>query len=215
MSSQIERPVLLGRVGSPSTVSPPQARASNRVVVRDQASRQQRLDQRMDAAMEAFGAQIELTTSIQATDPQLVLVLDAVEDRTDLVDVARRLGLEVLVEAESAIDPDDEYALMSENARDPMIRTCLHAVCADSASLERLRSAWTGWKRTREVPGNSKLRDLFNNLKDIRPWGPEDRLKLVNWDDHFAGRVDTDPHPIEIELWYRQSQQFETLREAK
>lgn len=164
-----------------------------------------RVDNRLAEALEEMQRQVDLSTSINAADPQLVLVMEAVEDRIDLVAAARRLGLEVLVEADSAMDPDDEYSLTSDRARDPVVHTSLHAVCADQTAFNKLRSAWSLWKQTKQVPGNAALRDFFTHLRDIRPWGPQDRLKLIGSDEYLDGLLTDQRHPIEIELWFRTS----------
>lgn len=200
------RPLLFGAVGEPIVVAGPRGGANRRLAQRGGTGRVAHIDARIDQAFKDFEAQVDLAASINAADPQLVLVLEAVEDRTDLLVVAQRIGLEVLIEAESAMDPDEDYVLRSKRPTDPVVHTSLHAVCADESALKRLRSAWTGWKKTGQVPGNAKLRDLFVNLRDLRPWGPQDRLKMVDWDDYFSGLIPESLHSIEVELWYRRTE---------
>lgn len=200
-----DRPVLFGQVSAPRSILGPTARGNQRVTHGNSAARVARVDNRLTEALEEMQTQVDLSTSINAADPQLVLVLEAVEDRIDLVVAAQRLGLEVLVEADSAMEPDDEYTLRSDRPRDPVVHTSLHAVCADQAAFNRLRSAWNTWKQTQQVPSNAPLRDFFAHLKDIRPWGPQDRLKLIGSDDYLDGLLTDQQHPIEIELWFRRS----------
>lgn len=120
----------------------------------------------------------------------------------------QKLGLEILVESEGAIEPTDDYQLISKKPRDPFIGSCLRAVCLNQTALDNLLSLWRTWKRNQSLPyGYSPLRELFSHLKDLRPWGPQDRLKMLDWDEHFAGRITDQPHAIEIELWYRRSPQ--------
>jgi len=64
--------------------------------------------------MRLFDEQVDLSSSVQATDPQLVLVLEALDERTDLARVAERLNIEILVEIESASEPDDDFKFISE-----------------------------------------------------------------------------------------------------
>lgn len=201
-----ERPVLFGQVGAARAIPGPTARGNQRVAHGNSASRVSRVDDRLTEALEEMQSQVNLATSINAADPQLVLVLEAVEDRIDLVAAAQKLGLEVLVEVDSAMDPDDEFSLTSSMPRDPVVHTSLHAVCASQASFEMLRSAWNGWKQTRQVPGNAPLRDFFSHLKDIRPWGPQDRLKMIQSSEYLEGLLPDQLHPIEIELWFRASE---------
>jgi len=148
-----------------------------------------------------------MTESVQAADPQLVIVFEALDERVDLHRIAAELSLEILVEAESAIDPDDEVELVRpETARDPQISSCMHAVCLSEASMNRILVAWRSWRRNGSVPyGLSPLKEFFGHLRDVRPWGPVDRVRGIDWDEYFAGRVPGADHAVELELWYRES----------
>lgn len=204
------RPVLLGAVSPPRAI-PPRRGGGGRVEFRGTEQRIARLDTRFDEVMAAFETQIQLTESIHAADPQLVLVFEAIDEQIDLTQVARDLGLEILVESEGAIEPTEEYVLKSEAPRNPFIGSCLHAICLDQQTFDRLLRLWGAWKRDRALDrGYSTLRDLFAHLDDVRPWGPQDRLKMIDWDDYFAGQITDHPHAIEVELWYRRSSQART-----
>jgi hypothetical protein len=193
---------------APSSAIRPRSGGGSRITFGSPAQRAERIQARFDEAASAFGDQIQLANSIQATDPQLVLVFEALDEQIDLTVVAQKLGLEILVESEGAIEPTDEYQLISDRPRNPLIGSCLHAVCLNQSAFSNLLSLWKTWKRDQTVPyGYSPLRELFAHLKDLRPWGPQDRLKMLNLEEHFAGRITDQPHSIEIELWYRGTQQ--------
>lgn len=201
------RPVILGTISAPRAIRP-RSGGGSRVNFLNDDERVDRIDSRFEETVAAFGAQVQLAESIQAADPQLVLVFEALDEQIDLTAVAQKLGLEILVESESAMEPTDEYQLISEKPRNPFIGSCLHAVCLNQTALDDLLSLWRTWKRNQSLPyGYSPLRELFAHLKDLRPWGPQDRLKMLDWDEHFAGRISDQPHAIEIELWYRRSPQ--------
>lgn len=198
-----QRPIILGAVSAPRDIRRPSGGGGGRVNFGNLEQRIERLDAQFDALQAALGTQVQLAESIQAADPQLVLVMEARDENIDLADVADRLGIEIISEAESRVDPDDEFALASERARSPLVSSCLHAVCVNQTSLNALLQLWKTWQQTRNLPrGRAPLRDFFFHLKDIRPWGPQDRLKLIDWDVHFAG-VDPDALvSIDIELWF-------------
>lgn len=178
--------------------------------------RVRRLDLQFDALQVAIGDQIQLAESIQAADPQLVLVMEARDENIDLAAVADDLGFEIISEAESRVDPDDEFELASNRARSPLVASCLHAVCVNQTTLNELLSLWRTWQRGRQLPrGRAPLRDFFVHLKDIRPWGPQDRLKLIDWDVHFAGLDPNSLVSIDIELWFRRSSARRTSAQAE
>jgi len=202
--ASMARPVILGRIAPPIAL-PPRRGGGGRARFADPERRSQRIDARFEEAEAALGDQIRLSESIHAADPQLVLVFDALDEQIDLTAVAQRLGIEVIVEAESAIAPTDEFQLLSENAR-PYISTCLHAVCATQQSFDNLLALWRAWRASERLPrGYAPLRELFSHLKDIRPWGPQDRLRGIDWEQYFAGHLDDRLHSVEVELWYRAS----------
>jgi hypothetical protein len=199
------RPVILGRISAPRAIAPRRG-GGGRAQFTDPEARARRIDARFDEALAAIGDQIQIASSIQAADPQLVLVFEALDEQIDLSGVAEKLGIEILVEAEDAELPADGVRLKSENARSPFVSSCLHAVCLNQTALDSLMSLWRAWKDTQELPrGYAPLRDLFAHLKDVRPWGPEDRLRAIDWDEYFDGRIEDRLHPIEIELWYRRT----------
>jgi hypothetical protein len=203
----LSRPVLFGAVSSPRAI-PSRRGGGGRVEFRGVEQRIARLDTRFDEAMAAFETQVQLAESLHAADPQLVLVFEAIDEQIDLTQVARDLGLEILVESEGAVEPTDEYVLKSERPRNPFIESCLHVICLNQQTFDRLLRLWGAWKRDRILDrGLSPLRDLFAHLDDVRPWGPQDRLKMIDWDAYFAGQITDHPHAIEVELWYHRSSQ--------
>jgi hypothetical protein len=213
----VDRPVILGAVSTTRSIRVTGG-GGGRVNFGSVKDRIGRLDDRFAELTAAFGTQIQLAQSIQAADPQLVLVFEARDEQVDLGSVARNLGLEVLVESESRTEPDNEFSLISAKPRSPLVSSCLHAVCLNQAALENLLRLWRAWERDQSRSlgrGYAPLRDLFRHLKDVRPWGPEDRLKLTDWDTYFAGQLAGNLRSIDIELWYRQSPQTRAAAQAE
>ena len=199
------RPVILGRIAPPRAIRPRRG-GGGRARFTDPASRGRRIDAQFDAAMAAIGDQVRISDSIQAADPQLVLVFEALDEQIDLTNVAEKLGIEVLVEAEDSVLPSDDVRLTSDKPRNPFITSCLHAICLNQVAFDNLLTLWRAWRAGQELPrGYSPLRDLFAHLKEVRPWGPQDRLQAIDWDEYFEGRVDERLHSIDIELWYRRT----------
>jgi hypothetical protein len=158
--------------------------------------------------MRLFEEQVDLSGSVQAADPQLVLVLEALDKRTDLAAVAERLNIEILVETESMSEPDDDFKLISDYPRERVITSCLHAICLNQAAMTQLRSLWNVWKRDGRLRRNyGQLAELFAHLKDLRPWGPADRLKAAGLEERVAGLLPDTRHVIEVELWYRRTEE--------
>lgn len=80
-------------------------------------------------------------------------------------------------------------------------------------SVEALKTLYALWKRyksnqpfdRKSTPKLTAWRDVFDNLHDVRPWGPADRLpqEIVDaWQEDLE-QAPKELHRIEIELWYR------------
>ena len=199
-----ERPILLGSVSGPTKIRV-QGGGSTRVHFADRKAQVERVDRHIRDAFKDLSGQVQLSASLPATDPELVLIFEALDERVDLESMASKMGFEVLTEVDSFEDPTDEFQLLSDKTRNPTIGSCIHAVCVDSTSLLRIQKKWKEYKASGQVRGNANLRDLFSNLKDVRPWGPADRVKSRNWDLYFSERINAQNVPVEIELWYRRS----------
>jgi hypothetical protein len=211
-----ERPILWAKPGRITVVPAPQARGNERVGFTGRSGQLSRLSGQLERAEQALRDQVVLAESLQVADPQLVLVFEGVEERSDLSAVARALGLEVLVEFEDAFEPDDEVAILSAQPNDPFIRSCLHALCVNEQAMKRILVAWRAWRRDgRAGTGLAELSNLFEHLRDVRQWGPKDRLRAIDWEDYLEHRVSDRPHLIEVELWYRRSPQirFEAIQQ--
>lgn len=209
-----DRPVLFGAVGIPRTVKV--TGGGKPRVTFNGTNRVQRLDERFKEVAENFKEDIALSTSLQASDPQLVLVFEALDEQVDLEKVAEKLGFEVLKESEGSMPPTTDYSLISATQKDPQIKTCLHAVCLNPTAMQGLLTLWNQWIQAGRVKrGYGPLKDLFSHLKDVRPWGPTDRLKTINWDEYFTGRLPGQVHSVEIELWYRQSPELRSKAQSE
>ncbi|MCL2716935.1 MAG: S8 family peptidase [Alphaproteobacteria bacterium] len=85
-------------------------------------------------------------------------------------------------------------------------------------ALKEIVSLWKGWQQTGTVPRNyGPWRHLFAQLRDVRPWGPADRVSLVNreyFHDRVDGAPDNEAVRIEIEFVFRPSTDSRHVAEA-
>lgn len=210
----VERPVLWGQVGPPASFSRP-ARASQKVDVPSRGRQGARLDSRFGTLNDAFTEQATLTQSLGASDPQLVVVFEAIDERADLGAVASRAGLEILTEIERDYAPDSDFPRRSVNQELPVVG-CLHAVCVNEQAQANVLGQWRKWQQSGSVDhGYAALRTLFEHLKDVRAWGPQDRVRTTDVEAALAGMLPNTEHTIEIELWYRRSDAARLKAEAE
>ncbi|MFO6453034.1 MULTISPECIES: S8 family peptidase [unclassified Aeromicrobium] len=207
-----DRPILWGQVGPPVTYKP-NVGGSATVEVPSRASQGQRLGSRFTDLDNAFSEQATLSQSLGASEPQLVVVFEAIDEREDLSDVAVRAGLEILIDVARDYEPDSDFPRTTKN-QDLPVGGCLHAVCVSEEAKANVLRQWRKWQDTGKVDtGYAPLRRLFEHLKDVRPWGPADRVRAGDVAEALKGMLPGD-HTIEIELWYRRAETARHQAEA-
>jgi hypothetical protein len=146
-------------------------------------------------------------TDVDGADPERVIVLETVGSITDFLNAVRRIsGMEWLAEVDEEMAADQDF-YRPDHRRDP-ISGRLYLVMANRAALDELLRLWNAYQANPEQPfmrNFNKFRDLFRQLRTLRLWGTEDRLRdtglLENWRfDIENGRQTVS---FEAELWFR------------
>ena len=111
------------------------------------------------------------------------------------VSAVRRVpGLELVDEEELAGDEGDESPVA-------------YLMIPDSRALGELLSMWRRWQSQKKFArGDTPWRDVFNLLRDLRPWGPLDRVQPGDTDvlaQEVFERADDDLVRLEVELVFR------------
>ena len=165
------------------------------------ASLQRAMDQR----------RAELQGNPMGIEPEKVLVLETIGSIADFVNAVKRIdGLEWLGEFEQHEIPP-EYGFADESNDEKLLTGQLFLVMSDQRALHQLHRLFERWQSDRQIKfpyGLTKFRDAFVHLREIRPWGAEDRLRETGLLEDWRDRVETagdEPVPFEIELWFRNS----------
>ena len=143
-------------------------------------------------------------------EPEQVLVLETVGSVANFVRAVEKVeGLEWLAEYEIEDMPAGDGF---EHGEDPekTLNGQLFLVMSDARALAELRRLFDAWRRDPEARfprGLAPLKHAFEHLREIRPWGVEDRLRetgvLEDWRERAA--VGQEIVSFEAELWYRAS----------
>ena len=129
-------------------------------------------------------------------------------------------GLEFLGTEEIVFDPDEDfYEIDTRKGREGEPRTDrrlggrLYLSMPDVTALRQLLSLWERWQRGEAMPtGFTPWRDIFASLREIRPWGPADRLSeetISHWREEFEDDTN-EMRRIEVEIWFRGSERNRT-----
>lgn len=149
---------------------------------------------------------MQLRQDPEAIAPERAIVFEVTGSLTNFYTEASRIGLEYLADDELEIEPDDDFRLTKEP--DEAIPGRVYLAMPDLEALRQLVSLWRRYKEGgRMADGFGLWTQLFGLLKDVRAWGPEDRLTaetLAVWRDRLAEAPD-EPVRFEVELWYREN----------
>lgn len=138
---------------------------------------------------------LQLRADSNSLAPERLLVFEVTGSVQNFANAVSRIqGLEFAGEEE--LEADD----LDKNPE-------FYLLVPQLGALEEIVSLWERWQRDGTVPRNyMPWRDLFLQLRKVRPWGPADRVSPLNR-DYFRNIVDGAPDDvlvrIEIELAFR------------
>jgi len=154
-------------------------------------------------------AGLELTTDPTALAPESLLVFEVGGTIRNFVRAAANVpGLEFIDEEELSAD-DGEKAPLA------------YLMVPDATALQQILSLWELWVQNRDgqwETGLTPWRDVFSCLRDLRRWGPEDRIRDEDRDsllEDIRDRPDTDLVRLEIELVFRRESSVAAIHEDR
>ena len=193
---------------APETIDSPRRGSGGPRLIKPTRGRQaERLDPKFDrlARVVADPAQLmQLRQDPEAIAPERAIVFEVAGSLPTFYEEAARIGLEYLADDEIEIDPDEDFRL-ADKPDDP-ISGRLYLAMPDLEALRQLVRLWDHYKARRQMAdGFGIWTQLFGLLKDVRAWGPQDRLTvdtLRDWEQQLAEAPD-EPLRFEVELWFR------------
>jgi len=181
------------------------------------ASRQgERLTPQFQALVEAFDAERAVLTDgqVDEVDPELVLVFDLAGSVQDFRNAIQHVdGLEFLSEfLDEDTEPDDDFHMSQEGtSTDRAVQHSLYLVMSNATAVTQLVRLFQQWEHDPGITfqrGLGRFKAAFSQLRAIRGWGAEDRIRdtglLEVWRERLAvAGQSISTLPIEVELWYR------------
>ena len=144
--------------------------------------------------------------------PEQVLVPETIGSIDNFANVVRYVpGLEWLGESELH-DIRPAHGFEDSKNADKDLRGQLFLVMSDQAALRQLRNLFNQWKNDPDMTfrrGLAPLKAAFLHLREIRPWGAEDRISETGIMEDLEARLQDGQEviPFEVELWYRHDAQ--------
>jgi hypothetical protein len=149
----------------------------------------------------------ELRNDPSAIVPERALVFEVAGTITDFYRAVRGIGLEFLGEEEDLVAADDDFAVTGK--ADAAVPVRIYFTIPDERALRELVSLWQRFQRGEPLgTGRAAWRQVFEHLKDIRPWGLQDRLTtdaVQDWRERLEEAPER-PVRFETEFWFRDNE---------
>ncbi|MDZ4379730.1 MAG: S8 family serine peptidase [Parvibaculum sp.] len=150
-------------------------------------------------------AALELRADPAALAPERLLVFEVTGSIAAFAKAIGRIpGLELI----------DEEELPRDEDKAPVA----YLLVPDMRALQQIESLWRRWVSGRSLPeGHTAWRDVFACLRDLRPWGPGDRVQMPDasvLNEEIFGRADDEQIPLEVEIVFRPGVDAAAVNEA-
>ncbi len=207
-----ERPLL--RLPDPTDIPPPPGHGGGRrprIPSRErQRARLGPIYRRLREALDRPDGGLALRADPLGIAPERAIVMEIAGSLADFHKAVSRIpGLAFLVDEDLSFAPDDDFAAVDrrgEPVQDRAVPGRRYIAMPSIAALGELLGLYELWQREERLPhGFAPWRDLFDQLKTLRAWGPEDRIDdaaIAAWQEELAvAGVET--VVIEAELWFK------------
>lgn len=194
--------------GKPAPTSPPH--------LPGRARQMERFGRGLDALTQSWTQyRASLSDAMPGLEPETVLVIEII-GRVDKFQAAvGAAGLEWLGEWDQFdIAPDDDFYAMDdqEQRKTTSLTGRLFLSMANESGMRELLSLWEQWVTGADLPhGKSAWRQVFQQLRSIRRWGPYESLEetgmLAQWQAFLAESIDTNVFErFQVEFFYHSNQ---------
>ncbi len=167
--------------------------------------------QALQDALSGESAQLAETTT--APDPELVAVFDLAGPVDRFMRACAGIeGLEFLADLqEDQVASDDDFFYEdADGVSDDTVPQSLYMVMSNVEAVSELVRLFGLWQEDPSVTfetGLNPLKQVFELLRAVRRWGPEDRVRetglLEQWEEDVAVIGQLNVARVEIELWFR------------
>ena len=172
------------------------------------AQQRQRLEAKFQQIADSFQ---DVQATVAGIEPEQVVILETVAASIDNVAkaAAEIPGLEWLAERElEEVAPD--FGFQNEDEPAARLPRRLYALFSNQQAMDALIGLWQQWSQDpakRADKGFGPFKNLFIHLRDIRRWGPQDRIAetgiLEYWREDIAVKGNQGTILFEIDLWFR------------
>ena len=182
-----------------------------------QSARFNALFDRLRSVLDRDGSGIELRQDPTSLAPERVLVFEIVGTVANFLKAVSRIeGLEFMTEYDAEFASDEEFVLQEldkhkvlHDRPEKAVPGRFYLAMPDVRAFKELLGLWERWKNDAPLGrGYAPFGHLFQQLRSLRPWGPQDRVPeetIAFWREQTISNPDR-PVRTEVELWFRNSE---------
>jgi hypothetical protein len=164
----------------------------------------------------SHGGAGQLRTDPQSLAPERVVVFEVADTvRSFAAAVSKIKGFEFMGEFDDDFAPNEDFAVLDGRAgkegkdrSEKRVPERFYLAMPDVLALKQLVRLWEIWRNGGKLGlGYAPFANLFKQLRDLRPWGPKDRIPpetIAHWQEELNLHPNQ-PVRVEVELWYRKS----------
>jgi len=123
---------------------------------------------------------LAISDNTQSIVPERTLVFELAQSRQNFRKQAEKIGLAWVGEEEFFFEPDDDFhdnkSVIKTDAKVKLIEGRMYLTSPNQKSLHDLLRLWDLYQNEKLPEAEKAWAEFFSNLRDIRPWGPRDRL---------------------------------------
>lgn len=176
----------------------------------------ERLEPRLEQLQKAIELKnITVQQSPTGINPEFALVFEVINSVDSFYTAVKRIdGFEWMFDFSiEGIPADDDFYQLDKHgqAKDGDLTGKVYCVMSNKQAIDQLVSLWQRYKKDENMKfdtGYTGFRDVFRQLKDIRPWSAKDRIEETHiieyWKEYLEFNGD-DYVNFEIELFFRKN----------
>jgi len=167
-----------------------------------------------------------LYSGIEGQIPEMILVFEIIGNIQEFFGAIKKTpGMEYLGEQQQEmVEPDEYFYLVDKEGEQTMklLEKRIFLSLTNNQAINELQKYWREYQNNNDLPrGAGKYKNLFEQLKDIRPYSVQDRIRDTGLTEYLTDlkRDGVDYVNFEVELTYREDEEqnlnsfttFETL----
>ncbi|UZE10923.1 S8 family peptidase [Pseudomonas sp. B21-053] len=142
---------------------------------------------------------VKVTDSSDGVYPNKAIVFELAQPKQDFKRAIEKLGLTWIDESDFSFEGDGDFRDRAKPEK--KLDGRLYLTIPSQQALNQLLRLWDIYSKNKELPpGQKEWKELFSQLKDIRPWGAKDRLtnEAINFISALDEKSSSEVH-LELE----------------